>query len=262
MPHDTPPPSDDAPTPRPTDPRPADPPQPAPTPGQHPSRSTRPEHRWPPALGLAAIVVIHFLLPDRVSGTMRWIIVGVSVLAIVPLLALNPFRMTRDTRWSRPIAITLGVVIVAANQVTMTSMIVTLVQPGGINSIELLTTALGVWVTNVLAFAMLYWELDRGGPTARHMRARDELPLMDLRFPADEELNSGRSEAKRAHVPIDWTPRYTDYLYTSLSNAMAYSATDAMPLSRRFKGLFALQALGCFLLLALVIARAVNILGS
>ena len=123
-----------------------------------------------------------------------------------------------------------------------------------------LLAALEVWVTNVIAFALLYWDLDRGGPVSRTMRSRSDLPPADFRFPQDEDDDAVAEVAARSSAAVDWTPRFVDYLYTSLSNGMAYSATDAMPLSPRFKLLNGLQAFGCFVVLALVIARAVNVL--
>jgi hypothetical protein len=90
--------------------------------------------------------------------------------------------------------------------------------------------------------------------------ARTQLPAADLRFPQDEDEGAVAEVAARSSVVEDWTPRFVDYLYTSLSNSMAFSATDAMPLSPRFKLLMGLQAFGGFAILALVIARSVNIL--
>lgn len=94
----------------------------------------------------------------------------------------------------------------------------------------------------------------------RTTAARDALPPADFRFPQDEDEDAVAEVAARSSATQDWTPRFWDYFYSSLSNTMAFSATDAMPLSHRFKLLMALQAFGGFVILAMVIARSVNIL--
>lgn len=131
---------------------------------------------------------------------------------------------------------------------------------GGRDGPGLLLGALQVWVANVIGFTTLYWELDRGGPVLRTMAARDALPPADFRFPQDEDHDAVAEVAARSSALQDWTPRFVDYFYSSLSNSMAFSATDAMPLSPRFKLLMGLQAFGGIVILALVIARSVNIL--
>ena len=110
-----------------------------------------------------------------------------------------------------------------------------------------MTAGSTVWVSNILAFALLYWELDSGGSAAR---ARHPPEQPDIAFP--EQLNPSIASA-------DWRPRFYDYLYLGFTNATAFSPTDAMPLSLRFKGTMALQALISLVILGLVIARAVNV---
>jgi hypothetical protein len=130
------------------------------------------------------------------------------------------------------------------------------VKGGGV----LLLAALQVWATNVIAFALIYWELDRGGPVSRVRRSRAELPLADLRFSHDEnrdtvvEVSAGSSEKS------DWMPTFVDYLYVSTTNSSAFSPTDTMPLSSRMKMLMAVQATAALITSLLVIARAVSAL--
>jgi uncharacterized membrane protein len=98
---------------------------------------------------------------------------------------------------------------------------------------------------------VLFWEIDRGGPYARRFEGvRDEAP-MDFRFPQQD--GSPGADPR-------WRPEFFDYLYFSLSSMMAFSPTDVMPLTRRAKALMAYESLTGFVLLALVIARAVNII--
>jgi uncharacterized membrane protein len=114
--------------------------------------------------------------------------------------------------------------------------------------VPLLTTGASVWLTNVIAFGLWYWEFDRGGPV---VRAAGTMRHPDLMFPqmASPEL-----------APPDWEPQFVDYLYLSFTNATAFSPTDVMPLARWAKLTMLVQSAVSLAIGALVIARAVNIL--
>lgn len=115
---------------------------------------------------------------------------------------------------------------------------------------QLLLNALVVWLTNVIVFGLLFWELDQGGPLQRLALARN---VPDFQFPQDVNPDL---------APSSWQPRLLDYLYVSLTNSLALSPTDTMPLSRTAKSLMALESAISNVLVVLVIARAVNVLGS
>ena len=112
-----------------------------------------------------------------------------------------------------------------------------------------LLTALVVWITNVIAFSLVDWKLDRGGPVARRVEGINDNARQDFRFPQQDNPTGFKA----------WQVGYLDYAYISLTNMMASSPTDAMPLTVRAKGFIAYQAFTGFVLLALVISRAVNI---
>ncbi|MBM7504701.1 hypothetical protein ACFPER_16535 [Agromyces aurantiacus] len=226
---------------------------------QHPSRTTVSEHRWPVVAALLLALGLYAALPNEFIGAQRFVVVGTGLALLIPLVIENPHRLTRQSAWSRRLAIALAVLLVVANQLTLVTLVVSLLTVAK-DAPGLLQAALQVWVANVIGFATLYWELDRGGPVRRTMDARATLPPADFRFPQDEDADAAPEVAARSAARQDWTPRFADYLYTSLSNSMAFSATDAMPLSWRVKLLMGLQAFGGFLILALVIARSVNIL--
>jgi uncharacterized membrane protein len=115
---------------------------------------------------------------------------------------------------------------------------------------QILTTGAVVWLTNVIVFGLCFWTLDAGGPA---QRARVGRPEPDFRFPQDEN-SSGREEG--------WHPRFEDYLYVAMTNGIAFSPTDAMPLTRSAKRLMALEALISVAAVLVIVARAVNVLGS
>ena len=122
---------------------------------------------------------------------------------------------------------------------------------------SLLLAALQVWATNVIAFGLLYWQLDRGGPVARTQLARDELPLADFRFSQDENGDNVVEVSAGSSCESDWIPTFIDYLYVSTTNSSALSPTDTMPLTSRAKVLMGTQATAALLTSLLVIAKAV-----
>ena len=228
---------------------------------QHPSRTAPPEHRWPAVGALLAALALYAFLPNELIGPLRFVVVGAGLALLVPLVIANPHRLTRETGWTRALSVSLALLLVLANQVALVLLVFKLIS-GRHDAPGLLLAALQVWVANVIGFALLYWEIDRGGPVARTTWARTELPAADFRFSQDEDHDAIAEVAAGSAAVTDWTPRFADYFYTSLSNSMAFSASDAMPLSQRTKLLMGLQAFGGFVILALVIARSVGILDT
>ena len=114
---------------------------------------------------------------------------------------------------------------------------------------ELLLTAFALLVTNVIVFGLWYWEVDDGGPVVRARRPR---AIPDFQFPQDEN----------PQLAPGWKPQVWDYIYLSLTNSIAFSPTDAMPLTRHTKLLMGLESVISITVVVLVTARAVNVLGS
>lgn len=215
------------------------------------------EQRWPAFAAIIIMLVLDVLTPPTFIPKTALIVT--VVILFVPLIALNPHRLTRETSWSRWLSIGLAFLLAIANQVDVASIIHGLVS-GSAGGVTVLWGALQVWVASVVTFALIYWELDRGGPVARGNLLRRELQAADFKFPQDEDGNSVREVAEESSEKSDWRPGFVDYLYMSTTNMMAFSPTDVMPLSTRAKLLMMLQSITGFVLLALVIARSVNIL--
>ncbi len=211
-------------------------------------------------IGTLVALAAYALLPSVIPAIARYSVVGVCVLMLVALVAYNPHRFTRESRWSRRAEIAVAVLILVANQIAFVETVVRLLNKHG-NGSEILLASLQVWVTNAIAFALVFWTMDRGGPVARVTLARSKLPLADFRFPQDEDQDTIDEVARGSSKRMDWVPNYVDYFYFSLANSMAFSATDTMPLTHRAKLLMALEAFAGFVLLALVIARAVSLIG-
>lgn len=112
----------------------------------------------------------------------------------------------------------------------------------------LLIDALNIWLTNVIVFALWFWNLDRGGPALRGLRAE---PVADFLFPQMAAECPGHGT---------WSPGFIDYVFVSFTNATAFSPTDTQPLTPRIKLLFMVEATASLLTVGLVAARAVNVL--
>ncbi len=139
-------------------------------------------------------------------------------------------------------------VVSAANAASIILLVHLLVNGAHANAPPLLRASVHMWVVNVLLFALWYWQLDGGGPTAR---PATDLPGRDFLFPQQTEV---------AFAETTWRPLFLDYLYVSFTNATAFSPTDAMPLSRWAKMLMLVQSAISLTLAVMVVARAVNIL--
>src|SRR5690606_22045892 len=124
------------------------------------------------------------LLPNSVLPLwLRLTIVGLGLALLVPVLILNPHRLRRETVWSRRLSVGQALVLMAAIQYALVHLIFQLVTVEQSDGHAVLIAAVQVWVANVIAFALVYWELDRGGPVARRHDKRSELPFADFRFP-------------------------------------------------------------------------------
>ncbi|MFD4939040.1 hypothetical protein [Streptomyces virginiae] len=224
--------------------RTSDPHEPEPEPAQ-PAES-----RWPMAGAVIASAVLTLLLPDDLRLGPRWALPLAEGLLLVALISGDPLRISRRSTALRAVSIAL-VTMLACGAIWSTVRLIDDLIHGGTetNSASALLLAGGsVWASTVLAFSLLYFELDSGGPAARahHMPATPALAFPQQLSP---ELNA-----------LHWRPRYIDYLYLGFTNSTALSPTDVMPLAPWAKCVMTLQSIVSLVILGLVIARAVNVL--
>lgn len=219
------------------------------------------EYRWPPVVAIAVALALYGALPSEVPIVLRAIVVVVGIVLVVPVVVLDPRRVGRETRWSRRLSVAQVLLLLLANQVALGIVIHALLTAKQADGPLILLATLQVWVTNVIAFGLAYWELDRGGPVSRRVKPRAQLPHADFRFPQDEDADAVQEVAAGSSEHSGWVAAFIDYLYFSLTNSMAFSPTDVMPLTTRAKALMGIQAFIAFVILALVIARAVSLLG-
>ena len=214
------------------------------------------ELRWPVTVAILVSLALYAALPTLLPSWVRFGVIGVCIALLIPVFVFNPGRLAKEASWARRLSLTAAFILLGANLVAFVDLLVGLINTDSPDPQRLLLGALQVWTTQVISFAVIYWELDRGGPVIRRLRAREEHPDADFRFPQDEDVALPGDTPAR-----EWRPAFFDYLYFSATNSMAFSPTDVMPLTHRVKGLMLAQSIAGFLLLALAIARAVNVLG-
>jgi uncharacterized membrane protein len=209
--------------------------------------------RYDPFLGpqliVAAAIVLDVFLPDKLTPGPSWLLPSVEGLLLLVLVVITPHPRMRNSPIRRRVAIALIGFVSAVNIVSLILLCHYLLHGRG-GGRALLFSGVALWGTNVLLFALWYWELDRGGPLAR---ARGDAGRADFLF---AQMTSEAS----AILGPGWEPGLIDYLYLSFTNSTAFSPTDTMPLSRWAKMLMLLQSAVALLTVAFVVARAVNIL--
>lgn len=212
-------------------------------------RPDGPESRFPVAIAILVAVALQFSIPDSYGLHPRWLIPSLELVLLAVLVIVNPVRLSRSTTVGRYASYTLVAAITLDN--TFSAVFLDhaiLTGKTGDDALGLLASGAAIYLTNVIAFGIWYWELDRGGPFAR---AAGKKIYPDFMFP-----QMGNPEL----APPNWTPTFVDYLYVSITNVVAFSPTDTMPLSKWAKALMTLQSAVALATTALVIARAVNVL--
>lgn len=202
---------------------------------------------WHVELIVLAVIVLQLVLPDRFVFDGHWLLPVLEVLLALLLLATTPKEKVFRSFRRRVNVVLLLAVIALGNVYALLGVAGQLLQQGRVsNGRELILTAVNIYLTNIIVFALLYWEMDAGGPGRR--RAAHDVER-DFLFP-----QSGIASLS------GWHPTSIDYLYVSSTNATAFSPTDTLPLSRRAKMLMLAQSVVSLTVVALVAARAVNIL--
>ncbi len=211
------------------------------------------EARWPVAVTIAGVIILLALLPGRVRLFPIWAtyVVGGAVLTPIVAVGLTAAR-ARWLRIERTVTLLFNVAVAVVTLVNLGNLIGAMLRrPADISGLQLFASSIAVWVTNVLIFSLLYWQIDRGGPEGR---ANNEGARPDWLFPQEG--------APVDHVPPGWRPTFVDYLFLGYSTATAFSTTDVMPLTSRAKLLMMLESSISLATIIVVAARAINILGS
>ena len=222
-----------------------------------PLREEELESQWEAAPAVAFVIALQLVLAF-VSLTQDWkvwvfswwvwlIPAGPEVALLVPLAWHRPRRRLQQMGLRRTVVLALLALVSLANSLLILAVIASLVRGQERSGAQLLLKAITVWGTNVTTFGLWFWVVDRGGPVRRR---RSHPPPPDFLFP---QLDNPRL----ADGP--WEPHLVDYVYVAFTNAIAFSPTDVLPLTRRAKLLMLFESALSALTILLVAARAVNI---
>ena len=230
---------------------------------QHKSVVIHARDFWFARGAVLVVATLQLLLVNDFSLGARWVAPAIELLLLLPLSVATAwvhiqvktatteghfYLAGRTRRWIRRTAISLTALITAINFVALFFLVRALLGGHAGSARSLLIDAVNIWWTNVVAFSLWYWSIDRGGPATRGLTAHT---MPDFLFP-QMTMDDPRLEG--------WSPGFVDYLFLSFTNATAFSPTDSLPLSPRAKLLMMANAGVSLLALALVAARAVNIL--
>ncbi|UIJ60330.1 hypothetical protein LWP59_01110 [Amycolatopsis acidiphila] len=210
---------------------------------------THGEHRTTAVAVIVATVALQVLLPNELVIHPWWLLPSVTALLVLALLVINPGRVSRHAPLERGTALCLVAAVSVANAASAVQLVEGIIngsiadRPGSV-----LASAAIVYWSNIVAFALWYWEFDRGGPGER---AAGSAEYPDFLFP---QMSDPQFVAK------DWRPTYPDYLYLSFTNSTAFSPTDVMPLRPWAKLLMMLQSAISLIIALLVVAWAVGAL--
>jgi hypothetical protein len=214
------------------------------------AQASRIEPRWPPALAILGVLFLVSSLHPRLSLLPAWFPYIVTLAILVPIAAVA--LTSSKARWLRIERATtflfVGVVEIGL-LASLTRIVAEIVDHSEeITGLALLAASIVVWVVNVLAFSLLYWQIDRGGPPARvnNLSLKPDWLFSQMGVPED--------------VLPSWQPRYLDYLFLAYSTATAFSAADALPLTPRATMLMMLQGMISLTTIIIVASRAINIL--
>jgi hypothetical protein len=213
-------------------------------------RPTEGEKRLPVVTAILATIALQiFAVPHDIAFRPWWLLPGLELALLVALSIANPIRINPGSKALRACALALVAVASWATAWSAARLVYELVNGrGGDDAPQLLLNGGAVWFTNVIVFALWYWEWDRGGPGARALARKVHPDFLFAQMAAPELADH------------DWEPNFIDYAYLSFTNATAFSPTDTLPLSRWAKLAMMFQSAVSLVTVALVVARAVNIL--
>ncbi len=228
----------------------------------NPERVPSDEPRWHASLAVLAALVLYITLPPRLTLGPIWLPPVLVLILLIPLSILGPRRHV-ETRRLRFAGILLIAIVNVFNMASVALLINGFFHPMRVTELNsagiLLRHGVQIWLTNIIVFALWFWELDGDGPEVRaHAGAAVEFRNADFLFPQMQNALIG-GKPMPCLDPY-WKPKFFDYLYLAFTNATAFSPSDVMPLSRWAKALMLVEALISLMTIAIVLARSVSLI--
>lgn len=211
---------------------------------------TRIEPRWPAVLALFAVAGLRLALPESLSAGPSWLLMAIVAALTIPAVWAHKrenYRLNQIFGYLVTSAVTI-------DMIWSLGLLVAALPSHRQSPQDLLRSATALWITNILVFASWYWRLDAGGPRAREVRGvHTDGAFLFPQMMLDQQ-------AKREMGEECWSPGFVDYLFLAFNSSTAFSPTDSPVLSQWAKILMMVQALISFTTVALLAARAINIL--
>ncbi len=199
--------------------------------------------RWPATIAVLFVGVLYLAISDRYSVGPSWLVLAAAGALLIPLWTARARGRHRLTHFLSRAVIGMQTLAVAGSAI----LLLVRLSEGKTQAFDLLRDAALIWLANIITFAAWYWDLDGGGPAARHPGRHSST---DFAFPQQQQDDDGLVEG--------WSPGFIDYLFLAFNTATAFSPTDTLVLSRRMKLLMMAQSLISLLVVAVLAARAIN----
>jgi len=208
------------------------------------------EPRWPALVATIAVGILFYAMPEALTVGPRWLLFVIVTLLSVPLVLTHRARRARLNE----ILAYITLAVITLSLISSLGLLILRLPRHIETPVQLLTAAAALWVGNMLVFASWYWRLDGGGPNERDRRGiHTDGAFLFPQMMMDNELRKKMGEDR-------WSPGFIDYLFLAFNTSTAFSPTDVPVLSRWAKAMMMVQSAISLATLALLAARAVNIL--
>jgi len=211
-------------------------------------RQHKQENRGPVLAVVLMVIALQFFIPKSLAIPHHKVFCFIEAVLLVSIVLIAPKKLGLPHVPQRTLSLVLNAFMMLSNAASAILLVEKIVDGSITSPQRLLWSGFSIWLSNIVIFSLWYWDFDRGGP-AQRSAATTSTP--DFLFPQMTDP---------AYAAPGWFPKYSDYLYVSVTNASAFSPTDAMPLTRWAKTLMSSQSITSLILVGLVVARAVNIL--
>jgi hypothetical protein len=212
-------------------------------------RRTAEEPRIPVIIAVLCAIALQAFVPHDLAFSPWWLMPSLELLLLISVITLRQTRIDKTSTILRTLSLGIAVAASFATGWSAVRLAYALIHGhGGDAAGPLLRNGGAIWLTNVIVFALWYWDLDRGGPVCRAHGAHTQIDFLFTQMTMPEIAGE------------DWEPSFIDYFYLSFTNATAFSPTDTLPMTRWAKMTMLLQSAISLLTVALVVARAVNVL--
>ncbi len=206
------------------------------------------ENRGPVLLVVLMVIGLQFFIPKSLAIPHHKVFCFVEAVLLASIVLIAPKKLGLPHVPQRTLTLVLNAFMMLSNSASAILLVEKIVDGSITSPQRLLWSGFAIWLSNIVIFSLWYWDFDRGGPAVR-ATGTDSTP--DFLFPQMTDPT---------YAAPGWYARYSDYLYVSVTNASAFSPTDAMPLTKWAKALMSIQSVTSLILVGLVVARAVNIL--